>query len=67
MKIAKLTVIAVMAIIPVLISGCSRQVDVASPPCEDLKKNIDPAIRADLEKRCPRSGPDFKPSSGQAW
>jgi len=48
-------------------TGCSNRDEVASPACEDLKKDLAPAVRADLEKRCPRSGPDFKPSPKKEW
>lgn len=48
-------------------SGCSNRDEVPNPPCEDLNKDLTPAARADLEKRCPRSGPEFKPSPKKEW
>lgn len=43
-----------------VLTGCTNEP--TEPPCENLKKDISPSVRAELEKRCPRSGPDFQPS-----
>ncbi|MBI3407666.1 MAG: entry exclusion lipoprotein TrbK [Planctomycetes bacterium] len=45
------------------LAGCGKeQPAVASPTCADLDKATDPAQRAELLKKCPRSGPEFKAS-----
>lgn len=58
--------LAVLLILVTCLGGCFRA-EVATASCEDLEKITDPAAKADLEKRCGRGGPDFKPSSGKTW
>lgn len=46
-----------------VIVGCSKSPDVvASPACADLAKVTDPAQKAELLKKCPRAGGEFKAS-----
>lgn len=54
-----------MLAICALFVGCKD--NVASPACADLGKVTDPVVKADLLKKCPRSGPDFKPSEEKKW
>lgn len=54
--------------IAALIAGCGKTPsDVASPTCADLDKITDPVQQAELLKKCPRSGPAFKPSEEKKW
>lgn len=50
-----------------IISGCHDKPVVASPACVELETTTDPAKRADLIKKCPRGGPNFKPSEPKSW
>jgi entry exclusion lipoprotein TrbK len=50
-----------------LLSGCERRTEVASPSCVALGTNINEAERKELEKKCPRTGPAFKPSTKKEW
>ena len=50
-----------------LLGGCYQRVEVASTPCDALGKTTDPAIKADLEKRCGHGGPAFKPTPPKAY
>ena len=50
-----------------LFSGCDRSVKIASTPCDELGKTTDPAIKAELEKRCGRGGPVFKPTPHKTY
>ena len=56
----------VMVAATVLTIGCSKRPDekaeIASPTCADMDKITDPAQKAELLKKCPRSGPEFKAS-----
>ena len=47
--------------------GCKDKPAVASPACADLEKVTDPAQKAELLKKCPRSGPACKPSEEKKW
>jgi entry exclusion lipoprotein TrbK len=56
------------------LSACNKADDqaaptgpVASPACADLPNVTDPAQRAELQKKCPRSGPAFKPSPAKSY
>ncbi len=50
-----------------LLGGCSKSPEIASPSCAQLEKATDPAIRAELMKKCPRGGSGFKPSPKVVW
>jgi len=52
-----------------LMLGCSKKEDsdMASPYCVKLETETDPVARAELEKRCPRGGPKFRPSQDRKW
>ncbi|WP_426116087.1 entry exclusion lipoprotein TrbK [Massilia sp. PWRC2] len=50
-----------------LLAACKDKAAVASPVCADLARTSDPARRAELLKKCPRSGPVFKPSEKKQW
>lgn len=45
-----------------LSSGCYQREEDTSTPCDQLGKTSDPAVQADLEKRCGHGGPAFKPT-----
>ena len=49
------------------LGGCYPRTEVESTPCDKLGKVTDPAIKADLEKRCGRGGPEFKPTPHKAY
>lgn len=49
------------------VAGCGKAPDVASPICSDLDKVTDPVQKAELAKKCPRSGSEFKPSAKKEW
>ena len=49
------------------ITGCSKQPEIASSECAELGTTTSPSQRAELVKKCPRSGPDFKPSPRQSY
>lgn len=58
----KSTVLLVAFMTPTFLSGCYQRVEVSSTPCDELGKTTDPAVKADLEKRCGHGGPEFKPT-----
>jgi entry exclusion lipoprotein TrbK len=63
MRTQRLIALALAAVLAAGLAGCGKeQPAVASPTCADLDKVTDPAQRAELLKKCPRSGPEFKPS-----
>lgn len=59
--------ILVVAVAAVLLGGCYQKVEVATTPCDELGKTTDPKLQAELEKKCGRGGPAYKPSSGKTW
>jgi entry exclusion lipoprotein TrbK len=59
--------ILVAAVAAALLGGCYQKVEVATTPCDELGKTTDPKLQAELEKKCGRGGPDYKPSSGKTW
>ncbi len=65
MKIKAQILIAVAA--ATLLGGCYQKVEVATTPCDELGKTTDPKLQAELEKKCGRGGPAYKPSSGKTW
>lgn len=65
MKIKAKILIAVAA--ATLLGGCYQKVEVATTPCDELGKTTDPKLQAELEKKCGRGGPAYKPSSGKTW
>jgi len=63
MRTQRLIALALAATLAAGLAGCGKEAPaVASPICADLDKVTDPAQRAELLKKCPRSGPEFKPS-----
>lgn len=52
------------ATVAAFLAGCGKEPEpvAASPTCAELDKVTDPAQRAELLKKCPRSGPEFKAS-----
>jgi entry exclusion lipoprotein TrbK len=62
---SKMVIVAVSTM--VLLGGCDRNVEIASTPCDELGKVTDPAIKADLEKRCGHGGPVFKPTPPKTY
>jgi entry exclusion lipoprotein TrbK len=60
-------ILVLAALVPALLTGCNEKPAVAGETCADLNKITDAAARAELLKKCPRSGPDFKPSKPGNW
>lgn len=60
-------VIAVMLLTTIVIVGCREKPAIASPTCADVGKVTDLVLKAELQKRCGRGGPDFKPSPEKKW
>lgn len=58
----RFVVLMVAATFAAFLAGCGKAPEVASPTCADLDKVTDPAQKAELLKKCPRSGPEFKAS-----
>ena len=56
--------LATAVLVAILLAGCTKADD---PPCADLDKITDPVAKADLEKRCPRAGPTFKPTPPKSY
>jgi entry exclusion lipoprotein TrbK len=50
-----------------LVTACHERPAIASPACADLSKMTNSAQKEALIKKCPRSGPDFKPSPKKYW
>jgi len=67
MKTQNFIVIAVLLVAAAIVVACKDKLAVASPACADLAGISDPAQKAELIKRCPRNGPDFKPSPVKNW
>lgn len=47
--------------------GCNKAPLASSPACGDLQTISDPQKKAELERKCPRSGPGFVPSEPKKW
>lgn len=47
-----------------MISACE---DRRRTACAEMYETKDPARKAELEKYCPRGGPEFKPSKPREW
>ena len=60
-------VLLVAVMTATFLGGCYQRVEVASKPCDELGKTTDPAIKADLEKRCGHGGPNFKPTPPKTY
>jgi entry exclusion lipoprotein TrbK len=74
MHIHRLALLGASAILAVVLAGCNKMPDpqVASPECAPLAsmtaaQKADPAIQAELIKKCPRAGPGFKASPKQEY
>lgn len=67
MKTMHLLAGATSLLVSVLASGCHNEPAVASPACVELEKTTDPVRRQELERKCPRGGPAFKPSPVVNW
>jgi entry exclusion lipoprotein TrbK len=52
----------VTVVTALLVNGCHQRVEVASTPCDELGKTTDPKVQAELEEKCGRGGPAFKPT-----
>ncbi|MFZ3287954.1 MAG: entry exclusion lipoprotein TrbK [Telluria sp.] len=64
----KNSIVAVFVLMnTLLLAGCGDRPPVASPTCADLEKITDPVQKAELLKKCPRSGPVYKPSPEKKW
>lgn len=62
MNTQRLLALLLAATLAAFLAGCGKAPEVASPTCADLDKVTDPAQKAELLKKCPRSGPEFKAS-----
>lgn len=64
MNANRLLTFVVAATLSASIAGCGKESApvAASSTCAELDKVTDPAQRAELLKKCPRSGPEFKAS-----
>jgi entry exclusion lipoprotein TrbK len=60
MSNSKMRVLLAGVVAITLLSGCNRSVEFPSTPCDELDKTTDPAIKAELEQRCGRGGPEIK-------
>jgi len=67
MTTKKLLLMIVAGTFVVLLVGCEKAPDIASPTCADLDKITDPAQKEELLKTCPRSGSGFKPSPKKSY
>jgi len=67
MKQQRLLLMIVAGTFAVLLVGCEKAPDIASPTCTDLDKITDPAQKEELLKTCPRSGSGFKPSPKKSY
>ncbi|NOU14186.1 MAG: entry exclusion lipoprotein TrbK [Methylococcaceae bacterium] len=67
MKLQGLLLMIVAGTFAVLLVGCEKAPDIASPTCADLDKITDPVQKEELLKTCPRSGSGFKPSPKKSW
>ncbi|WP_366918949.1 entry exclusion lipoprotein TrbK [Burkholderia aenigmatica] len=72
MKKSQATLIALSALAMLALFGCSKSdqstsATIASPTCADLPSISDPAQRAELQKKCPRSGAAFQPSPAKSY
>ncbi|NOU14713.1 MAG: entry exclusion lipoprotein TrbK [Methylococcaceae bacterium] len=67
MKLQRLLLMIIACTFAVLLVGCEKAPDIASPTCADLDKITDPAKKEELLKTCPRSGSGFKPSPKKSW
>lgn len=62
MKNSKYRILMVAAATLGLSTGCYQREENSTTPCDQLGKTNDPAVQADLEKRCGHGGPAFKPT-----
>lgn len=67
MKPRNSVVFAFLLAATAMAAGCHEEPAVASPACVELEKTTNPARRAELLKRCPRVGPEFKRSPVKNW
>jgi len=72
MRKTNLAAFALIAAAAFSLSACDKQESavnkpIASPACADLANVTDPAQRAELEKKCPRSGAVFTPSPAKSY
>jgi hypothetical protein len=63
----KRMIVSVVILAPVILGACTPRVEVTTTPCDELGKTNDPAIQADLEKRCGHGGPKFKPTPKESF
>lgn len=67
MTTKRLLLMIVAGTFAVLLVGCEKTPDVASPTCADLDTITDPAQKEELLKTCPRNGSGFKPSPKKSY
>ena len=68
MRTQQLAALLLAATLAAGLAGCGKEAPaVASPTCADADKVTDPAQKAELLKKCPRSGPEFKPSPKKSY
>ncbi len=74
MRTQRLTALILAAAFAAVLVGCNKtpEPQVASPDCAPLAsmteaQKADPAFQAELLKKCPRSGPEFKPSPKKSY
>jgi entry exclusion lipoprotein TrbK len=72
MRKFNLAAFALIAASALSLSACDKsdspaKKQIASPACADLANTTDPAQRAELEKKCPRSGAVFTPSPAKSY
>ena len=68
MRTQQLAALLLAATLAASLAGCGKEAPaVASPTCADVDKVTDPAQKAELLKKCPRSGPEFKPSPKKSY
>ena len=54
-------------IMTALIQGCGKQQEMANPVCAELATITNPAKKAELVKKCPELGGEFKQSPKQSY
>lgn len=50
-----------------MVLGCEDKASATRIDCVNVNKITDPQRKAELLKRCPRMGPEFKPSPKVYW
>lgn len=58
----RLVMLMVVVALAAFLTGCGKTQEIASPTCAELEKVSDQKQKAELLKKCPRLGPEFKAS-----